>query len=76
VICSQIGGINQVYSYRWDRSRLDQTIMMLQRQGKLRLQELISEIYPYEQAKWAYERLDKEPDDVVQLVLDFRHAER
>ena len=76
VICSQIGGINQAYSYRWDRGRLDKTIMVLQKQGRLRLRELISEIYPYEQANRAYERLDKEPADVVQLVLDFRHAER
>ncbi|RIK39337.1 MAG: oxidoreductase [Chloroflexi bacterium] len=76
VICSQAGGVNQAYSYRWDASRLEKTIMTLQEQGRLRLREVISEIYPFEQASRAYERLDKDPADVIQLVLDFRHAAR
>ena len=72
VICSQIGGINQAYTYRWDHFRLNKTIMQLQERGSLRLLELVSGIYPYEQAASAYERLDKEQADVIQLVLDFK----
>jgi 2-desacetyl-2-hydroxyethyl bacteriochlorophyllide A dehydrogenase len=74
IVCSQIGGIHQAYSYRWDHFRLVRTIMELQQQGALRLRELISEIYPFEQAASAYERLDRDPAGVVQLVLDFSVA--
>lgn len=74
VICSQAGGVNPVYSYRWNAERLEQTIMALQAEGRLRLRELISEVYPFEQAAQAYKRLDQDPADVLQLVLDFRHA--
>ena len=74
LICSQIGGINPAYSRRWDHARLHQTIMNLQAQGRLRLRELITEVYPYERAAEAYRRLDQDPSSAVQLVLDFRHA--
>jgi 2-desacetyl-2-hydroxyethyl bacteriochlorophyllide A dehydrogenase len=74
VICSQIGGINQAYAYRWDHLRLVKTVMELQRQGALRLRELISEVYPFDRAADAYQRLDKDPASVVQLVLDFGDA--
>lgn len=74
VICSQIGGVNPAYSHRWNHTRLHQTIMQLQAQGRLRLRELITEVYPFEQAAEAYRRLDKDPGSAVQLVLDFRAA--
>ena len=35
VVCSQIGGINPLYTHRWDRPRLDRTIMELQQRGAL-----------------------------------------
>lgn len=75
IICSQIGGLAPRYSYRWDRARLDRTIMNLQAQEKLHLKELITEIYPYKEAARAYERLHNEPGEVLQLVLDFRGAD-
>jgi len=71
LICSQISGINQAYAYRWDHFRLVRTIMELQGRGTLHLRELVSEVYPFEQAADAYQRLDSDPASVVQLVLDF-----
>lgn len=75
IICSQIGGLHPRYAYRWNRARLDHTIMNLQAQEKLHLKELITEIYPFKEAARAYERLHNEPGDVLQLVLDFQQAE-
>ena len=74
IVCSQIGGVNPAYSQRWDHVRLHQTIMNLQATGRLRLRELITEVYPFERAAEAYRRLDQDPGSAVQLVLDFRHA--
>ena len=74
VICSQIGGINPLYTYRWDRPRLDRTVMELQQRGLLRLRELVTDIYPFTEAEKAYERLDRHPEDIIQMVLDFRGA--
>ena len=74
IVCSQIGGINPAYSGRWDHARLRRTIMDLQAQDRLRLRELITEVYPFERAAEAYRRLDQDPGSAVQLVLDFRHA--
>lgn len=72
IICSQIGGINPVYTHRWDRARLDRTIMELQQRGALRLQEIITGIYLYTDAAKAYIDLDQRPGEVIQSVLDFR----
>jgi 2-desacetyl-2-hydroxyethyl bacteriochlorophyllide A dehydrogenase len=75
ICCSQIGGLNPLYTHRWNRARLDATIMKLQAQGKLQLKELITRIYPYQQAAQAYEQLHNQPEEVLQLVLDFQEAQ-
>jgi threonine dehydrogenase-like Zn-dependent dehydrogenase len=71
VICSQISGSNPSLDHRWDRLRLNQTVMRLQAQGVLDLKRLISDIIPAQDAARAYQQLDKDPSAVVEVVLKF-----
>jgi threonine dehydrogenase-like Zn-dependent dehydrogenase len=71
VICSQISGSNPRVDHRWDRLRLNQTVMRLQAQGVLDLKRLISDIIPAQDARRAYKQLDQDPSAVVEVVLKF-----
>jgi threonine dehydrogenase-like Zn-dependent dehydrogenase len=70
VVSSQIGGVAPELAHRWDRRRLIETIMRLQVEGVLKLRPLITAIYPLTQAAEAFRRLDEQPGDVLQIVLD------
>ncbi len=72
VVSSQIGGVAPELAHRWDRQRLIDTIMALQVKGVLNLRPLITDIYPLAQAADAFRRLDEQPGDVLQMVLDMR----
>lgn len=76
LVASQISGVAPEASYRWSRLRLAQTVMRLQAEGALELEPLISRIYPYQAAAEAFAQLDARPQDALQLVLDFRHAQQ
>lgn len=71
VVCSQISGVRADLAQRWDRARLERTVMELQAAGRLDLQPLISHVLPYERAAEAFELLDEDPAGAVQIVLDF-----
>jgi 2-desacetyl-2-hydroxyethyl bacteriochlorophyllide A dehydrogenase len=71
VICSQIGGIQPALSARWDRARLVRTVMELQRDGRLRLRELITHRVPFRRAGEVYQLLAEDPAKVLQAVLCF-----
>ncbi len=71
LICSQIGGVSNELSTRWNRLRLIQTIYNLQASGKLDLKPLITHRFPFEQAEQAFELLDTHPEDALQVVLQF-----
>ena len=71
VVCSQISGSNPRLSHRWDRLRLNQTIMRLQEQKVIDLKRLVSHIVPAGEAAQAFQQLDQNPSDVVQVVLKF-----
>lgn len=74
LVCSQISGVNPKLDHRWNRSRLDQTIMKLQLQKKVDFVQLISHTFPAKQAQEAFALLDEKPAEVLQVVLDFREA--
>jgi 2-desacetyl-2-hydroxyethyl bacteriochlorophyllide A dehydrogenase len=43
--------------------------------NELSLNELISDVYPFDRAAEAYRKIDEHPDEVVQLALDYKtHA--
>lgn len=73
LVCSQISNVAPELSYRWDRIRLVHTIMDLQLSGVLNLRPLISHLIPFEQAAQAFRLLDQEPQQALQVVLDFSH---
>jgi 2-desacetyl-2-hydroxyethyl bacteriochlorophyllide A dehydrogenase len=71
VVASQIFGVDPELNYRWNETRLSQTIMRLQANGTLNLKPLISHRYPFAEIQKAFELLDANPKDVMQTVLEF-----
>jgi 2-desacetyl-2-hydroxyethyl bacteriochlorophyllide A dehydrogenase len=71
LVCSQISGVNPKLDHRWNRSRLDQTIMKLQARGKVDFKRLISHTFPARQAQEAFTLLDENPAEALQVVLEF-----
>ena len=69
LICSQISGVNPSLSNRWNRLRLNHTVMDLQKEGKLDLKGLITHVIPFNEAVKAYETLDIGSEEVLQMVL-------
>lgn len=71
VICSQISGVAPHLNHRWDRTRLQQTIMRLAAAGRLELEALVSHVLPVERADEAFALLDQRPAEALQVVLKF-----
>lgn len=71
VVCSQISGVNPRLDHRWDRLRMEQTVMSLQAQGRLDLKALVSHVVPVDQAGEAFRMLDQDPSQALQVVLTF-----
>ncbi len=71
LVCSQISGVNPNLDHRWNRSRLDHTIMKLQAQGKVDFRRLISHTFPAQQGQEAFALLDEKPAEALQVVLEF-----
>ncbi len=74
IVCSQISGSAPRLAHRWDRLRLNQTVMELQAQGKINLTRLISHTFPAREAANAFQLLDNNTGDVMQVMLDFGAA--
>jgi 2-desacetyl-2-hydroxyethyl bacteriochlorophyllide A dehydrogenase len=74
LVCSQISGVNPKLDHRWNRLRLDHTIMKLQAQGKVDFKRLISHTFPAKQAQDAFTLLDERPAEALQVVLDFQET--
>ncbi|MEU4745080.1 zinc-binding alcohol dehydrogenase [Actinosynnema sp. NPDC023658] len=71
LVCSQISGVAPGLAHRWDRKRLNDTVMDLAVAGHLLLRPLVSHVVPAEEAASAYELIDTRPDQVMQVVLEF-----
>lgn len=76
LVCSQIYGVDPELTYRWDEARLVQTVMRLQADGTLRLAPLVTHEFAYEDAAEAFRLLDRNPEETLQVVLDFTGADR
>lgn len=75
VVCSQIFGVDPELTYRWNQLRLAQTVMRLQAEETLNLRPLITRVFPLEDAAEAFRLLDEDPQDTLQVVLDFTGGE-
>jgi threonine dehydrogenase-like Zn-dependent dehydrogenase len=66
--------VNPKLDHRWNRLRLDHTIMKLQAQGKVDFKRLISHTFPATKAQEAFTLLDERPAEALQVVLEFRSS--
>jgi 2-desacetyl-2-hydroxyethyl bacteriochlorophyllide A dehydrogenase len=64
---SQVGRVSPDLGLRWDRNRRMETVLNLL--PRLRLKELISHRFPFEEAPDAYRLVDEYPDEAVQIIL-------
>lgn len=71
LVCSQISGVSPGLDHRWNRTRLDETIMGLIAAGRVDFGRLISHTFPASQAQAAFDLLQDAPGDCLQVVLDF-----
>ena len=71
IVGSQIFGTDPELTYRWNRLRLAQTFMRLQAKGVINLRPIISHVIPFEQAAEVFQILDEQPEQAMQVVLQF-----
>lgn len=71
LVCSQIFGVSPSVDHRWDRLRLDQTVMGLIGEGRIDPGKIISHVIPAARAQEAFDLLIESPEDTLQVVLDF-----
>jgi 2-desacetyl-2-hydroxyethyl bacteriochlorophyllide A dehydrogenase len=71
IVGSQIFGTDPELTYRWNQLRLVQTFMRLQTDGVIDLHPIISHMIPFDNAGEAFRILDQEPENALQVVLDF-----
>lgn len=66
---SQVGRINPALAPRWDRARRTEAVLSLL--PELRLDELTTQRVPFADAAAAYELLDQNPCETLQLLLTY-----
>jgi len=71
IVGSQISGTDPELTYRWNRLRLIQTFMRLQADGIVDLNRVVSHVIPFDNAAQAFRILDHEPENALQVVLDY-----
>lgn len=71
VVASQISGVAPALQHRWDRYRLTSTAIRLAVEGRLDVVSLISHEVPVSRAADAFEMLDEQPQDALQVILSF-----
>ena len=69
LISSQISGISPELSHRWSAARRMEAVLSLM--PKLNLEGLITDVVDLEDAAAAYEMIDKRPEGILQVVLDY-----
>ena len=71
IVCSQISGVSRSLDHRWSELRLAQTFIRLCAEGRVQTQPLVSHVLPSAEAGEAFRLLHEQPQDCVQVVLDF-----
>jgi threonine dehydrogenase-like Zn-dependent dehydrogenase len=66
---SQVSYIDPALTPRWSAKR--RMSLALKLLPQLNLEGLISHIYPFEEAPKAYEKIDKNPEEVLQVILKY-----
>jgi 2-desacetyl-2-hydroxyethyl bacteriochlorophyllide A dehydrogenase len=71
LVSSQIANVPARLAPRWTILRLERTIVDLHAAGRLELASLVSHVLPADRVAEAFRLLDDQPDEAVQVVLDF-----
>jgi threonine dehydrogenase-like Zn-dependent dehydrogenase len=71
VVSSQIFGVSLALDHRWTVERLERTVMGLAAEGKIGLKQLVTHVFALEDAAEAFQLLDEEPSEAVQVVIGF-----
>jgi threonine dehydrogenase-like Zn-dependent dehydrogenase len=71
LISSQIHGISLALDHRWTIERLERSVMGLAAEGRILLKPLVTHVLGFEEAGEAFRLLDEEPEEAVQVVLEF-----
>lgn len=71
LVCSQISGVDPELNYRWNKLRLWQTTINLQRDGVLNLLPLITHRVPLKNAGELFAMIDQSPAEIMQAVIEF-----
>ena len=66
---SQVSFVDPSLTPRWNIGR--RMALALKILPQLNLKELISHIYPFEEAPSAYDKIDKNPEEVLQVILRY-----
>lgn len=66
---SQVSNLDPSLAPRWNISRRRE--LAVKYLGELLLDDLISQVVPFDRAAEAYRLIDKQPGDVMQVVLDY-----
>jgi 2-desacetyl-2-hydroxyethyl bacteriochlorophyllide A dehydrogenase len=76
LVCSQISGVAPERSYQWSKPRLWRAAVELQVAGEIDLRPIVTHRLPFFEAADLYAQLDRNPQDVIQAVLEFPREER
>jgi 2-desacetyl-2-hydroxyethyl bacteriochlorophyllide A dehydrogenase len=71
LVCSQVASVSPRFGDRWDRDRLQRTVMGLAARGQLDLGALVTHVISVEEAASAFAILDRQPDQALQILLKF-----
>ena len=71
IVGSQISGVSPALQHRWDELRMSKTVLALEREGRLRLADLVTHVIPAEEAPAAFAMLDTAAEEALQVVLDY-----
>lgn len=71
LVCSQVAGVSPRFADRWDRDRLQRTVMGLAAHRQLDLGALVTHVISVEEAASAFAILDRQPDQALQVLLKF-----
>ncbi len=72
IVGSQISGVAPALQHRWNELRMSQTVLELERSGRLNLRDLITHRVEAAAAADAFTMLDTAPEAALQVVLDYR----
>jgi 2-desacetyl-2-hydroxyethyl bacteriochlorophyllide A dehydrogenase len=71
LVCSQVASVSPRLGDRWDRYRLQRTVLGLAERRQLDLGALVTHVISVEEAASAFAILDRQPDQALQILLKF-----